>query len=123
MEIVYNALNIANIVIFRNKRWKTECFFVTLAHKTVKIMNNKATFIERVTQIAKGAIFPIGAIALFLGVSMLYFLPQYQDKALVQHDVVQYQGMCHDIMENREATGEDAQWTGNMFGGITSQSF
>lgn len=81
-------------------------------------MNNKATFIERVTQIAKGAIFPIGAIALFLGVSMLYFLPQYQDKALVQHDVVQYQGMCHDIMENREATGEDAQWTGNMFGGM-----
>lgn len=81
-------------------------------------MNNKATFLERVTQIAKRAIFPIGAIALFLAVSMIYFIPQYQDKALVQHDVVQYQGMCHDILENREATGEDAQWTGNMFGGM-----
>jgi hypothetical protein len=26
--------------------------------------------------------------------------------------------MCKDIMENREATGEDAQWTGRMFGGM-----
>ena len=26
--------------------------------------------------------------------------------------------MCKDILENRETTGEDAQWTGRMFGGM-----
>ena len=36
----------------------------------------------------------------------------------MQHDVQQYEGMCKDILENREATGEDAQWTGGMFGGM-----
>ena len=60
----------------------------------------------------------IGFVALFFIVAALYFAPQFTGKVLVQHDVQQYEGMCKDIMENREATGEDAQWTGRMFGGM-----
>ena len=60
----------------------------------------------------------IGFLVLFFVVAALYFAPQFTGKVLVQHDVQQYEGMCKDIMENRVATGEDAQWTGRMFGGM-----
>ena len=60
----------------------------------------------------------LGSVALFFVLSALYFAPQYSGKVLSQHDVQQYEGMCKDILDNREATGEDAQWTGNMFGGM-----
>ena len=58
------------------------------------------------------------AIALFFVLSLLYFAPQMSGEVLVQHDVQQYEGMTKDILDNREATGEDAQWTGGMFGGM-----
>ncbi|MBR5334101.1 MAG: hypothetical protein IKV33_05125, partial [Alistipes sp.] len=55
---------------------------------------------------------------LFFVLAALYFAPQLSGEKLVQHDVQQYEGMCKDILENRELTGEDAQWTGCMFGGM-----
>lgn len=57
-------------------------------------------------------------VTLFFVLAALYFAPQLQGEKLVQHDVKQYEGMCKDILDNREATGEDAQWTGRMFGGM-----
>ena len=66
----------------------------------------------------KNTLIGLGAIALFFVLAALYFAPQYSGKVLAQHDVQQYEGMCKDILDNREATGEDAQWTGNMFGGM-----
>lgn len=60
----------------------------------------------------------VAAIVLFFVVAALYFAPQFSGQTLVQHDVQQYEGMCKDILDNREATGEDAQWTGRMFGGM-----
>lgn len=59
-----------------------------------------------------------GFIVLFFILAATYFAPQFSGKVLMQHDVQQYEGMCKDILENREATGEDAQWTGGMFGGM-----
>ena len=59
-----------------------------------------------------------GFIVLFFVLAATYFAPQFSGKVLMQHDVQQYEGMCKDILENREATGEDAQWTGGMFGGM-----
>ena len=58
------------------------------------------------------------ALVLFFVVSALYFAPQLSGEKLIQHDVQQYEGMSKDILDNRELTGEDAQWTGNMFGGM-----
>lgn len=58
------------------------------------------------------------AFVLFFGISALYFSPQFAGEVLPQHDVVQYEGMVHDIRQQRAETGEDPQWTGGMFGGM-----
>lgn len=58
------------------------------------------------------------AALLFFTVSALYFAPQFAGQELPQHDVVQYEGMAHDIRACRAETGEDPQWTGGMFGGM-----
>ena len=70
------------------------------------------------SETGKFAILSAAAIALFFLLSALYFAPQLSGEVLVQHDVQQYDGMTKDILDNREATGEDAQWTGGMFGGM-----
>ena len=57
-------------------------------------------------------------LLLFFGVAAAYFAPQFSGKVLPQHDVEQYEGMWSDIRSHRETTGEDAQWTGGMFGGM-----
>lgn len=59
----------------------------------------------------------VGA-TLFVLVCNHFFAPQFDNKTLGQHDVVQYEGMSRDIKEHREATGEDPQWTGAMFSGM-----
>ncbi len=62
---------------------------------------------------------PLGvAIVLFFLLAALYFAPQFSGEVLPQHDVVQYEGMAHDIRVCRAQTGEDPQWTGGMFGGM-----
>lgn len=58
------------------------------------------------------------AFVLFFGIGILYFSPQFAGEVLPQHDVVQYEGMVHDIRQQRAETGEDPQWTGGMFGGM-----
>lgn len=58
------------------------------------------------------------ALLIFFVTSALYFSPQFGGEVLPQHDVTQYKGMTKDINDMREATGEDPQWTGGMFGGM-----
>ena len=70
------------------------------------------------SELGKNTILTAIAIALFFLLSALYFAPQLSGEVLIQHDVQQYDGMTKDILDNREATGEDAQWTGGMFGGM-----
>lgn len=60
----------------------------------------------------------VAALALFFVVSAAYFAPQFSGQVLPQHDVLQYEGMAHDISRMRVETGEDPQWTGGMFGGM-----
>ena len=57
-------------------------------------------------------------VMIFVLVCNHFFAPQFENKTLGQHDVVQYEGMSRDIKEHREATGEDPQWTGAMFSGM-----
>ena len=70
------------------------------------------------SEIAKKTLVWGAAIGLFFVIAALYFAPQFGGEVLVQHDVQQYEGMSKDILDNRAATGEDAQWTGGMFGGM-----
>ena len=74
-------------------------------------MESSKTIIRRLLPAA-------AALALFFVVSAVYFAPQFRGEVLPQHDVVQYDGMAKDINDMREATGEDPQWTGRMFGGM-----
>lgn len=60
----------------------------------------------------------VAGALIFWIVSYHFFAPQYDDKSLAQGDIVQYEGMSHDIKQHRAATGEDPQWTGNMFSGM-----
>lgn len=57
-------------------------------------------------------------VAIFVVVSLVFYAPQFDGKRLSQGDIAQYAGMSHDIKMHREATGEDPQWTGNMFSGM-----
>lgn len=57
-------------------------------------------------------------LGLYFLIVVLYFAPQFSGDVLPQHDVVQYEGMAHDILAERAQTGEDPQWTGGMFGGM-----
>lgn len=59
----------------------------------------------------------VGAVALFLLLSLLYFEPQMEGKTLSMGDITQYEGMSRDIKQ-AQAAGEDPQWTGNAFGGM-----
>ncbi len=58
------------------------------------------------------------AVALFFVVCAVCFAPQFEGRVLAMHDIQQFDGMSSDIRAHRAATGEDPQWTGNMFGGM-----
>ncbi len=58
------------------------------------------------------------ALVMYTLFSLIYFAPQLSGDRLMQGDSVQYRGMTQDIIETREATGEDPQWNGSMFGGM-----
>ena len=68
--------------------------------------------------VLSGAAALVVAVILFFGVSYTFYAPQFEGRSLAQGDIAQYAGMSQDIREHREATGEDPQWTGNMFSGM-----
>jgi len=57
-------------------------------------------------------------LLLFLGIAVVYFLPQLQGKVVQQSDVIQYRGMTQEIIEFQEQSGEKPLWTNSMFGGM-----
>jgi hypothetical protein len=60
------------------------------------------------------------AILVFCVIIVVYFYPALEGKKLSASDVVHFQGMSKEIVDYREKTGEQALWTGNMFGGMPS---
>jgi hypothetical protein len=58
------------------------------------------------------------AIVLFICVSALYFLPQFQGKVLVQGDIISYKGMANEILEYNNENEDVALWTNSMFSGM-----
>ena len=60
----------------------------------------------------------IGALLLFFVLSAAYFGPQLEGKVLSMGDITQYEGMCRDIKQMQQTTGEDPQWAGNAFSGM-----
>lgn len=55
----------------------------------------------------------------FIAVSLLFFYPVLQGKAIYQSDIVQYSGMAKQQNDFREANnGEEPYWMDNAFGGM-----
>ncbi|MBK6776488.1 MAG: hypothetical protein IPG74_11860 [Flavobacteriales bacterium] len=62
---------------------------------------------------------PIGAaIIVFLALSLAYFSPVVDGKRLAQQDIQQFKGSSQEIVEHRDATGEEPLWVGSMFSGM-----
>lgn len=62
----------------------------------------------------------IVALALFAAVSAIFFVPQYEGKALRQTDMVMLNGVTSDIQQHIDRYGEHPQWAGRNFSGMPS---
>ncbi|PKV62580.1 YfhO family protein [Pontibacter ramchanderi] len=61
------------------------------------------------------------AVLIFLALTAVYFSPVlFEDKAMAQHDILQFKGGAKEIQDYREATGEETLWTNSMFSGMPS---
>jgi hypothetical protein len=54
----------------------------------------------------------------FIGLSLIYMQPLLEGKELMQSDIIQFKGMSKEIVDFREASGEEPLWTGSMFSGM-----
>lgn len=61
---------------------------------------------------------PLMAAAVFLLLSVMYFLPQLQGKVLQQSDILSVRGMNHESQVWQEKTGRVMLWTNSMFCGM-----
>jgi hypothetical protein len=57
-------------------------------------------------------------VAIFFMLTFIYFLPMFQGKAMVQHDITQWQGMSKEIVDFREQNKTEPLWTNRMFSGM-----
>lgn len=74
----------------------------------------KNTFFEK----NKKAFGIAACIFVFALITLVYFNPILEGKRLKQHDNEMYKGMSKEIVDYREATGEQTLWTNSMFGGM-----
>lgn len=58
------------------------------------------------------------AVVVFVAVTFAYLSPLLKGKAIKMSDISNFQGMSKELVDYREATGEEAQWTNSMFGGM-----
>lgn len=58
------------------------------------------------------------AVVGFLIIAAIYFIPVFQGKSLRAHDTLTWKGMSKEVVDYREATGDEALWTNSMFGGM-----
>lgn len=60
----------------------------------------------------------IGAVAIFLIITLAYFTPLMEGKRILQSDIVHFHGMSKEIVDYRNSTGQEPLWTNSMFGGM-----
>ena len=58
------------------------------------------------------------AIAIFLAVTCLYFMPLFEGKKIGQYDIANWQGMSKEVVDFREKYNAEPLWTNSMFGGM-----
>nr|MCR5040167.1 hypothetical protein [Bacteroidales bacterium] len=60
----------------------------------------------------------VGAILAFAAITLIFFNPVLQGKRVKQHDIEMHKGMAEEIVEYKNATGEQTLWTNSPFGGM-----
>ena len=60
----------------------------------------------------------LAAITFFIVITFLYFLPVLEGKVLPQMDNTHAIGMAQELVHLEKVSGEKAQWTNSMFGGM-----
>lgn len=58
------------------------------------------------------------SIILFVVITLMFFSPLLNGKAIKQGDVSNFKGMSKEIMDYREKYGKDPLWTNSMFSGM-----
>jgi len=58
------------------------------------------------------------ALGIFLLVTVVYFWPEFQGKALNQHDTMQWRGSYEETLETIQNAGHQPLWTNSMFSGM-----
>lgn len=58
------------------------------------------------------------ALAVFIGIAMMYCSPALDGKVLDAHDVNTWKGAAHEAKAYYQETGERTWWTNSMFGGM-----
>src|SRR5262245_10810369 len=58
------------------------------------------------------------AIAVFLAVTCLYFMPLLEGKKIGQYDIANWQGVSKEISDYREKHNAEPLWTNALFGGM-----
>ena len=66
----------------------------------------------------KALITHICVIGMLVLVSLVYFYPVLQGKAIFQSDIAWYKGMSKERDDYKAATGEESYWTNSAFGGM-----
>lgn len=74
----------------------------------------KNTFFQK----NKNIISILAAIIAFAVITLVYFSPVLQGKRIKQHDIEMHKGMAQELLEYRNATGEETLWTNSAFGGM-----
>lgn len=60
----------------------------------------------------------LAPVLIILLVNFVYFLPQFEGKAVRQGDIVQFEGMAKEAKDYQKKTGDPVLWTNSMFGGM-----
>lgn len=60
----------------------------------------------------------IVAVLVFLLVAAIYCKPVFEDKVLIQEDILQWQGMARNSFQFKETHGHFPLWSNGMFGGM-----
>lgn len=65
------------------------------------------------------SLMPYGiALAVFFAITFFVFKPVFNDKVLLQGDIIQHKGMSKEIVDYRTANGSEPLWTNTLFAGM-----
>lgn len=69
-------------------------------------------------KVNQNILFSALAIVVFIIISLMYNSPVMSNKAISQPDIVNYKGSAQEMVEHKQATGEQTYWSDAMFGGM-----